>query len=269
MLRVRVKQFYDSYPRWPRLARLLVIICLFLLGFGTLIHLVEPQTFTFYDGIWWAIVTAGTIGYGDFVPVTPLGKAVGIILIFSGAGIVATYFASIAAVAASSEKSFIEGKKPFKGKDQLIIVGWNERSRYIIADMHEREPQLPIVLIDESLPRHPLPRTNIHFIHGRAAEDSILFKANIHEAKQILITADLQQNEFHTDMFSILTLLAVKGLNPAIYCLIEILTEEQRLNALRAGANGLIETNKFASFYMVKALITGKTVFEEEELTSK
>jgi len=267
---IKVKQFYDSYPRWPRLARLLVIISLFLLAFGTLIHLIEPQTFkTLYDGIWWAIVTAGTVGYGDFVPVTPVGKAVAIILIFSGAGIVASYFASIATVAASSEQSFIEGKKTFKGKNQLIIVGWNERSRYIIADMHEREPQLPIVLIDESLQRHPLPRTNIHFIHGRAAEDSILFKANIHEANQILITADLQQNEFHTDMFSILTLLAVKGLNPALYCLIEILTEEQRQNALRAGANGLIETNKFASFYMVKALLTGNSTAEEDELPSK
>jgi voltage-gated potassium channel len=52
-------------------------------------HLVEgrvqPDRFgTIPDAMWWAIVTLGTIGYGDAVPVTVLGKLVAAATIFLG-----------------------------------------------------------------------------------------------------------------------------------------------------------------------------------------
>ena len=48
---------------------------------ATLMHVVEgevqPEKFgTILNSMWWAIVTIGTIGYGDVVPVTALGKLV-------------------------------------------------------------------------------------------------------------------------------------------------------------------------------------------------
>jgi voltage-gated potassium channel len=60
----------------------------------------QPDKFgTIPDAMWWAIVTLGTIGYGDVVPVTALGKIVATFTIFTGlimialpVGIVATAF---------------------------------------------------------------------------------------------------------------------------------------------------------------------------------
>lgn len=34
---------------------------------------------TFADGLWWATVTALTIGYGDLTPATPIGRVAGVI----------------------------------------------------------------------------------------------------------------------------------------------------------------------------------------------
>ena len=39
---------------------------------------------SFWDGIWWAIVSIATVGYGDKYPVTFQGRLVGIILIIVG-----------------------------------------------------------------------------------------------------------------------------------------------------------------------------------------
>jgi voltage-gated potassium channel len=46
---------------------------------------VQPEKFgTIPDAMWWAIVTLGTIGYGDVVPVTALGKVIAAATIFLG-----------------------------------------------------------------------------------------------------------------------------------------------------------------------------------------
>ena len=83
--------------------------CVVILAGATLvtavfIHLaergVQPEKFgTIPDAMWWSIVTLGTIGYGDVVPVTPLGKMIGAVTILCGlvmialpVGIIATAF---------------------------------------------------------------------------------------------------------------------------------------------------------------------------------
>jgi voltage-gated potassium channel len=73
---------------------------------AALMHLAErtaqPERFgTIPDALWWAIVTLGTIGYGDVVPVTALGRVLAALTIFAGllmmalpVGIFATAFAN-------------------------------------------------------------------------------------------------------------------------------------------------------------------------------
>ena len=38
----------------------------------------------FIDAIWWSVATVTTVGYGDIVPRTLVGKAVAVVLMFSG-----------------------------------------------------------------------------------------------------------------------------------------------------------------------------------------
>lgn len=50
----------------------------------------QPEVFSSIpQALWWGTVTLTTVGYGDMVPVTPLGKLLGAVLGFIGVGLVA------------------------------------------------------------------------------------------------------------------------------------------------------------------------------------
>lgn len=55
------------------------------------------QITTVADGLWWAIVTSTTVGYGDLVPVTAAGRGIATLLMFVGVALLSVVTANIAA----------------------------------------------------------------------------------------------------------------------------------------------------------------------------
>ena len=50
----------------------------------------QPEVFrNAFSGIWWAVSTLLTVGYGDIYPITDLGKCISIVITFLGVGMVA------------------------------------------------------------------------------------------------------------------------------------------------------------------------------------
>ncbi|MCY7934591.1 potassium channel family protein [Bacillus spizizenii] len=249
---MKSNRIFISWLKWPLFIRIGVIILFLILLFGQIIYILEPKQFTsVFEGIWWAVVTVSTVGYGDYVPHTPLGQAAGILLILSGASFVTAYFATLSAAAFSRQHRYIEGKVAYKGRGHIILIGWNEKTNRLLKDLQLMAPSKTIVLIDESLKEGPLIE-NVHFIRGHAADDETLKRANITEAESVMITADQYKSEAEADMLSVLILLSVKGLNPLAYCIVEILTDRFVTNAERAGANQIIGTSEFISRAMLQ-----------------
>jgi len=64
---------------------------------GNLAYMIEPQTFhNAFIGTWWSLVTMSTVGYGDLVPHSGGGMALGAALILIGICVVAMMTAVIA-----------------------------------------------------------------------------------------------------------------------------------------------------------------------------
>lgn len=238
-----------QYLYFPSYLRVLLLLALVLLGFGILIRVLEPQNFkTILDGIYWAVVTTATVGYGDLVPKTIVGKVMTIILIMFGSGFVMYFFTQLAAYTVQRQNNLMEGKMSYTGEGHTIIIGWNERSKRIILGLLNKDKNQEIVLIDSTLNTNPYIEKNIHFIKGEPYDDATLEIADVKDAHKAIITADHNLvSELQADMTSILILLAIKGLNSNIYVTVEILTEGQLVNAKRAGADKIIETSSIIS----------------------
>ncbi|HEY8236440.1 MAG TPA: potassium channel family protein [Gaiellaceae bacterium] len=73
---------------------------------GFVVTLVDRQDFpTFGIGIWWAIVTLGTVGYGDVVPHTAWGRVVGSIVIIVGVTFLSFLIATVTSYFVAAEEA--------------------------------------------------------------------------------------------------------------------------------------------------------------------
>jgi voltage-gated potassium channel len=94
------RQFEDAL-RVPLMRSALVVAAVTLVTGALAIADVErenPNLDTFEKGLWWAIVTMTTVGYGDACPTTGLGKCIAAVLMVVGVGLfgaVAGTFASL------------------------------------------------------------------------------------------------------------------------------------------------------------------------------
>jgi voltage-gated potassium channel len=93
---------------WRRGVVCVVAISTFIiLAGGAGLALLEPQTVRggLADGVWWAIVTASTVGYGDIAPTTIWGRLIAVVLLLSGVGLISTLAASITAYFLGQEEN--------------------------------------------------------------------------------------------------------------------------------------------------------------------
>lgn len=97
-----------------------------MVAFGTVIiggvvfaSVEEKQGITTWDGVWWAVTTVTTVGYGEIPVQSTGGRIIGITIMFVGIGFVALLTAFIA-------DRFISAEEEAEEKDDLILAELRE-----------------------------------------------------------------------------------------------------------------------------------------------
>ena len=116
------------------------------LAAGFVVTLVDRKDFpTFGTGVWWAIVTLGTVGYGDVVPHTAWGRVLGAGVIVIGVTFISFLTATVTSYFVSAEQ---EAGKRAEHEDRLRE--WSQTTEALqrieqrLADIEAKVPARPL-----------------------------------------------------------------------------------------------------------------------------
>lgn len=103
------------------LVHLLAISAAILLVGTVVIFLTESpnensEIKTILDAVWWTAATVTTVGYGDVVPTTDLGRIIGVVFMFVGISILGIFISTIGASLIKTR--IIHGKQDMTNEEQ-------------------------------------------------------------------------------------------------------------------------------------------------------
>ena len=258
---------------------LVVILLVGAIGFA-LIEPIPPDEAQWQGGdwtwgarfgraIWWGLVTLTTVGYGDVVPRTALGRVLATTLMVIG-------FVSLSIVTATVASVFIErkfrqekGLEAVKATQHILILGWPEEAEALLEQLLKRlPPSIPVVLINKATPeqmdaiKEKYPQHTVFYLRGDYAREEILLKANVQGALKAIILADRQPGETaaQVDQRTLFTALSLKALHAKIRIMGELLRPENRTYLERAGAEEVLIRGQYDSSLLAGA-ITSPALF--------
>lgn len=220
---------------FPVLAAILSVLALSSLGVLLFEHRANQSFRNMGDAIWWTLVTAATVGYGDKVPLTAGGKLVAVLVMLFGVGLLGMITGRIASWLVEwkiREGSGLTDHK--KAKKHFVICGWKNEMVSVLEDIIKVNQGLAdedIVLVStvepaevENLRSHP-DFQNVRFVRGDYVDENVLLRANIKQAAKALVLADnsSQASDQEVDSRTVMTVLTIKTISKDIYTCVELI----------------------------------------------
>lgn len=146
-------------------------------------EIVRPESFW-----WYFVVTASTVGYGDFFPQSGAGHVVGAYIIVGGIATLGTLFTKIASVLEAAKGRRMSGAVTANGTDHVVLLGYQSGRTERIVDQLLADDCGEIILCAwDDTANHPMPEHSVLFVRGELTSEAVLRRAGVHKARAVLV----------------------------------------------------------------------------------
>ncbi|HNX02428.1 MAG: NAD-binding protein [Candidatus Cloacimonas sp.] len=216
---------------------------------------------SFWDGIWWAIVTIATVGYGDKYPVTYQGRFVGIILIIVGYSSLSFFTGLVASLFVEDRLKGAKGLKQIRTHNHIVICGWNNTADYFLKAMVEKKAtEIDICVVTNNPPEFferlesRYPTLSLKFVRGETIQEETLKHASVETAARVIILADEQFESSSADDHSIIVANAVHYLAKKDRITVQLVNPENRSMLQRLGIQNIIVWDDIGGYVLANTV---------------
>ena len=217
---------------------------------------VNPDMGTLGDGLWWALVTITTVGFGDITPVTTLGRLIGGVMMVGGLFTLALFAGVIGHSLLHAVLSIREEQFRMSGYVNHIVVCGYEMGSGMLLDVLSTEidfeEQRVVLFGPYERPRELSPE--FMWVQGDPTKESELDKARIAYASTVIVTGSRRVKPQQADATTILTVFTIRSAltkSPAaenrkkpVRIIAEVLDSENVQHARAAGSDEVVETRR-------------------------
>ncbi|MGB0648408.1 MAG: ion transporter [Bradymonadia bacterium] len=224
----------------------------------------NPNMNSVADGLWWALVTVTTVGFGDIAPVSGLGRVVGGILMLIGM-INLGLFASIVGhtLPAALMKLREEQFRMSRHINHWVVCGYEEGSEMFLRTLlNELDASQRVLLFGPGARPDSVPG-DFEWIIGDPHKESELHKLRLEYATGVILIASRTVSPQQADAATILTAFTLRSyLNKypvehrqhPLFMVAEVLDDENSAHLYTAGVDEVVETNQLGFSLMSHAM---------------
>lgn len=138
-------------------------------------------------GLYWAITTASTVGYGDVTPHNPAGRLVAVVVMLTAIPMLAAAFALVTgSAAAAGLRRILAMEHKFPTGTYRIVVGSHPTVPSLLDDLVKAKDAV-VLVADIDPAKVP---AGVHVIRGDLTQPAVIRSARPEGAQQALVTGE-------------------------------------------------------------------------------
>ncbi len=207
-----------------------------------------------FDALWYSAVTFTTVGYGDYYPVTPLGRMVGFLFLVTSLGFLSLIIGQVSSLILMYREN---RKMGFQGTDftqHVVIVGWDSFAKSIAIQLLRAEKKVAVVTSrkdDIDLIYQEFENSRVFVLFSDLAGVEPLEKVNIRNSLGVFLNNG-------GDTEKLILLLNLKRAYPECDYIVTLDNGDLRETFLAAGVTFVLSKND------ISAKLVSSYVFEPE-----